>query len=161
GRHDRRDAGPTPQILGGRSLVAPAPVGAASVAAAAAAAHAPTATSVAAAAATTAAATLLPRLGLADGQGPAAAIRALGGVDGLRGLTVIVHADEPEAARPAGLPVGNHLGASHLAVLLKQGQQIVGGRGPDQVADVNILRHHRTFRCGCRARPRLDAGVGN
>src|SRR5262249_47300779 len=42
-------------------------------------------------------------------------------------------------------------GPGHLTVLLEQGQQVVGRGVPREVADVDILRHRRTF-------PRLAAG---
>src|SRR5207249_9424678 len=60
------------------------------------------------------------------------------------------HFHEPEAARPAGLPVRHDLRARHVAMLLEQSQQIVGRCIPDEVADVDILRHLKTFPCPAR-----------
>src|SRR5439155_5464814 len=118
-------------------------------AAAAIAASAPTAPAAATAAAiatptaTTApaAAPLFARLGLVDSERPAFEVGTIEGVDGFLGLAVVVHFHKPKPTRSAGLPVRNHLSSSHRAVPLKQGQQVVGCAIPNQIADVNILRH--------------------
>ena len=126
-------------------LVAVATI-AAIAAAAAIAASAPTAPAAATAAAiaaptATTAAPLFARLGLVDGERPAFEVGTIEGVDGFLGLAIVVHFHKPKPARSAGLPVRNHLGSGHRAVPLKQGQQVVGCAIPNQIADVNILRH--------------------
>src|SRR5262249_32057036 len=55
------------------------------------------------------------------------------------------HLHKTEAARTAGLAIGNHLRSRHIPVLLEQGQQVVGGGIPRKVADVDILRHLKTL----------------
>src|SRR5262249_37796896 len=116
----------------------PTAVATAATAAATAAAVAATAT-----AAATAAAAVLARPGLVDRQRPALVVRAVEGVDGALRPRVVIHSHEPEPARPAGLPVGNHLGPGHRAVFLEQGQKVVGRTIPHEVADVDILRHSK------------------
>src|SRR5207245_5752193 len=75
-------------------------------------------------------------------------------LDGLLRLRVVFHLHEAEAARASGLAVGNHLSAAHLAVLAEQFQEIVVGRVPHEIADIDILRHsEKPFRAGCRPRP--------
>ena len=63
------------------------------------------------------------------------------GVDGLLRLGVICHFHKAEAPRATGLLIGDHLGTRDAAVFLEQGQQVVGGHLPHEVADVNVLRH--------------------
>src|SRR5438034_3947576 len=125
-------------------------VAVATVAAAAAiAASAPTAAAAAAIAAPTAtttattAAPLFARLGLVDGERPAFEVGTIEGVDGFLGLAVVVHFHKAKPARSAGLPIRNHLSSGHRAVPLKQGQQVVGCAIPNQIADVDILRHSK------------------
>src|SRR5262249_52442445 len=68
------------------------------------------------------------------------------------------------AARPTRLAVHDHLRPCHLAVLLEQGVQVVLVGIPDEIADINILRHHKTFPCqsslaaSCLAAGRRGAG---
>src|SRR5262249_11850849 len=95
------------------------------------------------AAAAAAAPAVFPGLGLVDGQRPALKLGAVEGVDGLLGLGVIIHFDEPEAARTAGLAVGDDLGAGDFPVLLEKGQQVVGAGIPNEIANVNVLRHRK------------------
>jgi hypothetical protein len=61
------------------------------------------------------------------------------------GFGIVLHFHETKAARPAGFLVHDHLSPIDRAVFLEQGQQIVCRGFPDQVADVNILRHRNTF----------------
>src|SRR5262245_27424087 len=140
------------------ALVAPSAIGAAGVTArpATRSATAPAAAEAAATATTAAGAAFLARLGLVDCQGPALVVEVIQALDGLLRLRVVFHLDEPEAARPAGLAVGDHLDAGHLAELAEQLEQIVAGRIPHEVAHVDILRHQRKpFRAGpeCCASP--------
>jgi hypothetical protein len=79
-------------------------------------------------------------------------VRAVQGVDGLLGFGIVVHFHKPETTRPASLSVRDDLGSGYVAVLLKQGQQVVGCAFPSKVADVNILRHLRTFLCPVRSK---------
>src|SRR5687767_11384504 len=108
---------------------------------AAAEATATTAATTAVVAAASGAAALFAGPGLVDCQGSALELLAVERLNGLLGLGVVLHLDEAEAPRPAGLPIGNHLGARHHAMLLEESQQVVGACVPHQVADVNILRH--------------------
>src|SRR5207244_8113299 len=101
----------------------------------------PAATTSVATATAAATAAIFPRSGLVDRQRAALVILAVQGIDGLLGLGVIVHFHKAKAPGAAGLPIGDHLGSSHVAVLLKQGQEVVGRRLPCEVADVDILRH--------------------
>src|SRR5882762_3331163 len=109
-------------------------------AAAAAAIAAPTATTAPAA---PAAAPLFARLGLVDGERPAFEVGTIEGFDGFLGLAVVVHFHKPKPTRSAGLPVRNHLSSGHRTVPLKQGHQVVGCAIPNQIADVDILRHSK------------------
>src|SRR5690349_20058565 len=110
-----------------RHLVALAAVAAATAAVSAAATAAATSIPATPAAATaTAAATSIPaaataaaafaRPGLIHGQRPAAELLAVECFDRGGRFLVVLHFDEPEAPRPAGLPVGDHLRSRHLPV---------------------------------------------
>ena len=65
-----------------------------------------------------------------------------------------------ETTRAAGFSVRNHLGSGHLAVLLKQPQQVVCSASPHQIADIDILRHQKNLSIPARSRrtngPRFD-----
>src|SRR5262249_10535831 len=61
------------------------------------------------------------------------------------------HLDEGEAARPAGVPVGDDLGRGDRAVLAEHLAEVVGGGGEGQVAHVQFLTHGDPFKA---ARPR-------
>src|SRR5262249_5144087 len=80
-----------------------------------------------------------PGPGLVDGQGPAPDLLAVERRDGL--VPTAGHLDEPEAAGPAGLAVGCHLGPDDLAVRLEQRAEVVRRRLEGQVADVDVLGH--------------------
>src|SRR5262249_30991165 len=84
------------------------------------------------------------RLGLVDRQGAALERGPVERLDRRRGLAVVGHFDEPEAPRAARLPVGDDLGLRHRPVLLEQTQQVVGAGIPDEIADVDVLRHRRS-----------------
>jgi hypothetical protein len=77
-------------------------------------------------------------------------VRAVQGVDSLLGFAIVIHFHKPETARPTGFPIRDHLGSGHIAVLLEQRQEVVSCTFPREVADVNILRHLRTFLCPVR-----------
>src|SRR6266481_6159921 len=121
-------------IAAAAAIAASAPP--APTAAAAATIAAPTATT-----ATTAPAPLFARLGLIDSERSAFEVGTIESFDGLLGLAIVVHFHKAKPARSAGLPIRNHLGSGHRAVRLKQGQQVVGCAIPNQIADVDILRH--------------------
>jgi hypothetical protein len=113
-----------------------------------AAATSATTASIATAASTTSTASTTPvlaRPGFVYGQGPTAILGAIEGIDRLLRLAIILHFHKAEAARPAGLAVGDHLGAGHCAMFLEHGQQVVGGRFPCQIADVDIFRHFKNL----------------
>ena len=57
-----------------------------------------------------------------DSQGPAIKLRAIQGIDGLLRLGIVFHLDKPEATRPSGFAIGNHLSAGHRTVLLEERQ---------------------------------------
>src|SRR5437868_9360897 len=125
-------------------LVARAAVTAAATTAIATTAAAVAAPAAAAAAAvptpaTTAGGTRLPRLGLVDGQGAALEVRAIHLGD--RFLGAVFHFHETEAARPAGLAVGDHLRPGDGAELREGFAQVLSRRPKGQVPDVQILRH--------------------
>src|SRR5262249_59820505 len=85
--------------------------------------------------------------GFVDRQRPTSVVGAIQGVNGLLGFRIVIHFHKPETTRPARFAVGNYLGSGYVAVLLEQGQQVVGCAFPREIADVNILRHLRTFLC--------------
>src|SRR4051794_8518440 len=113
-------------VRASRALPAPAPT---PPAAAAAATPAPPATAAPAEAAATAspsaAATraVLAGPGLVHGELAAVELLAVQGVDRRRGLTLVAHLHEPEAAGAAGVAVGGQLGRLDGAVLLEQSPQ--------------------------------------
>src|SRR5260370_37734377 len=84
---------------------------------------------------------LLARPGFVDGQRPALVGCAVQGRDGLLGLFVVTHFHEAESPGSAGLAVCDDLSLRPLAMLLEQGQQLVGRHVPGEVADMNVLRH--------------------
>src|SRR5262249_43151976 len=57
------------------------------------------------------------------------------------------HRPARNAQAVAGRAVGDDLGPPHRPMFLEQGQQIVGRGIPCEVADINVLRHRRTFPC--------------
>lgn len=116
---------------------------------------APVTVAVAAAAAVAAGAgPLLARPGLVDGQGSAL---EHGPVEVGYGLVGPVrHLDEPEAARPAGVPVGNDLGRGHGAVLAERLAEVVDRGLERQVPDVQILAHHHPSLRARRRRANTD-----
>lgn len=130
-----------PPRLGGElcGLVTSAAIGAAE------AAPAPTATAAApetASSATRAAwAAFLARPGFIDRQRPIFVLEAVEGRDRLVGLGIVFHFHKPETARAAGFAVGDDLGTGDLAVFSEKFEQVVGGRGPGEVADVDVLSH--------------------
>src|SRR5262249_3866211 len=92
-----------------------------------------------------------------DRQGPALVGRAVERFDRLLRLAVVGHFHEAEPARASGFLVRDYLGALDLAELLEERVQVVLGAIPDQVADVNILRHRKTF---LRPRPPANGLLG-
>src|SRR5262249_52147247 len=85
------------------------------------------------------AAAVLAGPGLVDGQRPTVEFGAVEGGDRL--LRTLGHLDEAEAARPAGLAVGRHLGPGHGAVLGAHLPEVVRGGREGQVADEKVLAH--------------------
>jgi hypothetical protein len=88
---------------------------------------------------TTAATPLGAGLGFVDGQGPAAQVGAVEGVDG--GIAPVRHFDETEAAGAAGLTVHDDLRRGHGAVRLERRAERVRSRVEREIADVQILTH--------------------
>src|SRR5262249_18913529 len=84
------------------------------------------------------------RLGLVDGQRAALELGAAQRRDGL--VAPVTHLDEPEAARTAGVAVGDDLGAADRAVLAEQLDEVVGGGREGEVADVVVLAHGHPLR---------------
>lgn len=128
---------------------AAAPAVAAGTAAVAASATAGTAAVAAAATAASPAPsrTRFTGLRLVHAEPPSAERFVMQAVDRRLSFRVVGHLDKPEPARPAGFAVRNDLCADYLPVLLKQLEQVVGRGIPREVADVNVLRHQRTFPC--------------
>ncbi len=96
-------------------------------------------------AAPSAATTLLARPGFVYRQGAALMFLPVECINRFLGFVVAFHFDEAEAARAAGFAIGDYLGSSHRAVFFEKSQQVVGRAFPRKVADINILRHLRTF----------------
>jgi hypothetical protein len=92
----------------------------------------------AASAAATAAAAAAPVLGLVDAQGPSAHVSAIQLVDRLIGVPVI-HLHEGEAARAAGLPVGDHRHRMHFSNRGEKIPEVRFGCTPGKVADIDLL----------------------
>jgi hypothetical protein len=88
------------------------------------------------------AASLLSRPGLVNGQRPSLVVSSVERLDGLLGLGIFIHLHKAESARAAGFAICDDLGTGDLAMLLKQGEKIVGRGIPDQVAYIDILSHH-------------------
>src|SRR5687768_11966469 len=105
---------------------ATAAVAAATTAATTVAAATATAATTAATIAAAPAAAFLAWTGFVDGQGPAAERRTVQRVDRRLRFAIVVHLDEAEAARAAGLAIRDDLRAGHRPMLLEQGQQVVG-----------------------------------
>ena len=125
---------------------------AATVAATAAAAAATT--TVAATAATTAAATEATAttaaaapaiLRLFHGNLAALNVAAVQLLDGLAGLVVRRHLDEPEAARPTGLTIGDDLGVRDSAEAGEQFTEIQLGDAIGQIANIQSRSHFILF----------------
>jgi hypothetical protein len=111
-------------------------------------AEATSTTATAPAAETSAAATataVIPRLGLVNCQWPASEVGTVEGSDCPISFAVIFHFHEAEASRTPGLTVHDHLRPSDLAVLLKEVVQVVLRGIPNEIADIDILRHLKTF----------------
>src|SRR5688500_13398576 len=119
-----------------------APAAAAAVAAAATAAAATAVPAAAtAAAAATATGAVFAGLGLVDGEVTPVDFLPVQGGDGGLGLLVAAHLDEPESLAAAGVPVLDHLGALHGAVLRAQLLEVRAGRVVAEVPDVQLAAH--------------------
>jgi hypothetical protein len=119
---------------------AEAPTTATAAATTAAAAETSTATAT-----TAATAPLIPRLGFIHRQRSATEVGTVEGRDCTIGFAVIFHFDEAESTRAPCLTVHDHLGPGDFPVLLKEVVQVVLRGIPNQVADINVLRHLKTF----------------
>jgi hypothetical protein len=60
-------------------------------------------------------------------------------------LVVIGHFHETEAARATSFPIGDYLSPNYGAVAFEKCHKVVGSAFPRKVADINVLRHQRTF----------------
>src|SRR4051812_21519127 len=76
---------------------------------------------------------------LIDGQRPALEQGAIEVGDGLLGA--VLHLDEAETARPAGVPVGHDLAARHAAELRERLAEVIRGGAEGKISDVQTLAH--------------------
>src|SRR6185295_8475049 len=86
---------------------------------------------------------IFTRAGLVDGERAAAELGAVEVVN--RRVATLGHLDEAEAARAAGVAVGDDLGAGHGAVVAERLAEVVRGGRERQVPDVDLLAHHHPF----------------
>src|ERR1700675_292458 len=97
----------------GRSSLATGPIGTAAASSVAASTAFAPASVIPAATAAARSAPLLARLGLVHRQRTSLIIRSIEGVDCRLSFGVVAHLDKSEAAGPAGVSIGNYLGAGH------------------------------------------------
>jgi hypothetical protein len=109
------------------------------VAAPAATAAATTSSATPATATTAATAAVLAGLGLVDREGSTTKGGAIQRGDGL--VCAVGHFDETEAARLAGIPIRDDLGAGHAAKATEGLAEVVRRGVEGKVANVNVLAH--------------------
>jgi len=88
-----------------------------------------------------AAGTLLARPRFIDRQIPPFEFLTIQFFNRMIRFRIVLHLDETKTARPARLPIHDHLGTGHLAKLFEEIVQIVLIGIPHQIANVNVLRH--------------------
>jgi hypothetical protein len=99
----------------------------------------PAALPTAAVAAVSTAATIFLGFGFVDIESAAVHVAAIDGSDGFVSCGVIGHFDESEAARPAGVTVGNQVDPIHCAELFKHRSNGSVGGVETEVSYKNIL----------------------
>jgi hypothetical protein len=127
-----------------RSVAISAAAAAVAVAAASTAAAVTTATAAATTAVTTTAATaaaFFARAGFVDGQGAAAELLAVEGVDGCFGFAVGAHFDESKAFAAAGFAIVHHLRRHDRSMLAEQLLELIVIDTVSQIPDVQTLTH--------------------
>ncbi len=88
---------------------------------------------------TTAACTIFLRPGFVDIESPAIHITAVKTGDGFQSLAVVAHFHESEAARPAGVAVGNDVYPVNGAILLKHSSDGTFGGVEAEISNKNIF----------------------
>src|SRR5262249_17732457 len=86
-----------------------------------------------------------PLAGFVDRQRPATHVETIESLNRRIHALLGFHFHKAEAARPAGLPVGNHFGGANRAMLGKHLFQIGRRSRPRQVPHINLLRHRTPF----------------